>query len=362
MAPRSRALACPQLVLVALLLAQVLLQPGQCLPELTPVSEKRSFRSATGPTEAADNEKGPTKAADNDTRRYPDAEYSVVLSIESPKGKSGEVELRVQPKLAPAGARQFWNLVHAGFYDGACFFRVIPGFMAQVGIPPEPKRSEGWEKPIEDDAMGKGSNDRGFVTFATRGPNTRTYQIFFNTVANRFLDHQGFTPFAQVVSGMDVIDALFVTGEGAPQGAGPSQGRLVQKGNEYLKEGWPDVSCIRQAVVPTELPEPTKDSSAPQPAAGVRGDERGANPSATASAAGAAATRYKHAQPGAGMTRDKDDKGGRDDDPEALVFVSAEEQAHASWFSFLVKTFAFLLVCLCVRQAFAKEGSRDLEA
>ena len=191
---------------------------------------------------------------------------------------------------------------------------------------------------------------------------TRTYQIFFNTVANRFLDHQGFTPFAQVVSGMDVIDSLFVTGEGAPQGAGPSQGRLAQKGNAYLKEGWPDVSCIRLAVVLTEPPKlseppaaPAADaqrsgqegSSALQPAADGRGDERGAKPSAAASAADADAATRKHAQPGAGMTLDEDDDGDDHDDPEALVFVSAEEQAHASRFSFLafvLVIFAFLLV------------------
>jgi peptidyl-prolyl cis-trans isomerase A (cyclophilin A) len=296
---------------------------------------------------------------DNDTVRYPGpAGYRVVISIESPKGKSGTVELRSRPELAPTGAWQFWRLVRSGFYDGACFFRVIPGFMAQVGIPPDPKRSEGWEEPVKDDDMGKGSNDRGFVSFATRGPNTRTYQIFFNTVANRFLDHQGFTPFAEVVSGMDVIDALFVTGEGAPQGAGPSQGRLAQKGNAYLKEGWPDVSCIREAVVLTEPPEHSEPPSAPgsdsqqtgqedpnakRPAVTDRVDEQGAKKGVASGAA---------------------DIHGIDQEPERLAFVTAEEQAHASRFSFiafLVVTFAVLFICVRVRQVTGSE-SRDLEA
>ena len=81
---------------------------------------------------------------------------------------------------APNGADRFYNLVKNGFYDGARFFRVIDGFMAQFGINGDPKISAAWrEARIQDDPV-KQSNRRGFITYAMAGPNTRTSQLFIN--------------------------------------------------------------------------------------------------------------------------------------------------------------------------------------
>eukprot|EP00514_Thraustochytrium_sp_LLF1b_P010593 CAMPEP_0184549940 /NCGR_PEP_ID=MMETSP0199_2-20130426/12383_1 /TAXON_ID=1112570 /ORGANISM="Thraustochytrium sp., Strain LLF1b" /LENGTH=308 /DNA_ID=CAMNT_0026944691 /DNA_START=274 /DNA_END=1200 /DNA_ORIENTATION=+ len=176
-------------------------------------------------------------------------EYFVRMMISHASGETETVVLRVIPSWAPLGAEQFKKLVKAGFYNGACFFRVIKDFMAQVGIPASPATSTSWRNPIQDDSGGKTSNKRGHVTFATSGPNSRTFQIFFNYGNNQFLDRQGFTPFAKVESGMDVIDNIYVTGEGAPFGPGPSQGQLQREGNAYLKKNFPQLSCIRYAFI-----------------------------------------------------------------------------------------------------------------
>ena len=83
--------------------------------------------------------------------------------------------------------------------------------------------------------------------FATAGPNTRTTQIFVNTrdQGNAFLDRQGFSPFGQIIEGMDVVDRFYAGyGEGAPSGKGPNQGLIQAKGNDYLTSQYPKLSYI----------------------------------------------------------------------------------------------------------------------
>src|SRR5204863_347201 len=152
----------------------------------------------------------------------------------------GPVVIEVRREWAPNVADRFYNLVKNGFYDDTRFFRVISGFMVQFGINGDPKLSPAWRAArIPDDAV-KQSNKRGNITFATSGPNSRTTQVFINFKDNAGLDGQGFAPFGQVVSGMDVVDRLHAGyGEGAPSGRGPEQGRVQGEGNAYLKKDFP---------------------------------------------------------------------------------------------------------------------------
>ena len=54
------------------------------------------------------------------------------------------------------------------------------------------------------------SNTRGFVSFTRESsPNSRYTMIFINYKDNSYLDADGFAPFGQVVSGMDVADRLY---------------------------------------------------------------------------------------------------------------------------------------------------------
>ena len=151
---------------------------------------------------------------------------------------------------APQGADRFYNLVKNGFYNNARFFRVISGFMVQFGISGDPKLAAAWrEASIPDDPV-KQSNTRGMITFATRGPNTRTTQVFIDYADNSRLDGMGFAPFGQVVSGMNVVDALYSGyGEGAPRGQGPEQGRIQSEGNAYLTQAFPKLDYIKTATI-----------------------------------------------------------------------------------------------------------------
>jgi peptidyl-prolyl cis-trans isomerase A (cyclophilin A) len=162
----------------------------------------------------------------------------------------GVFVVQVNRDWAPNGADRFYNLVKNGFYDDTRFFRVISGFMVQFGINGDPKLSPTWRAArIPDDAV-KQSNKRGNITFATSGPNSRTTQVFINFKDNAGLDGQGFSPFGQVVSGMDVVDKLHAGyGEGAPSGRGPEQGRIQGEGNAYLKKDFPQLDFIKKASI-----------------------------------------------------------------------------------------------------------------
>ena len=117
---------------------------------------------------------------------------------------TGDFIVEVHREWAPIGAERFYQLVKSGFYDECRFFRVVPGFMVQFGINGDPGVQRQWENNITDDPVVK-SNTRGFVTFATSGPNSRTTQIFINFGDNESLDGQGFAPFGEVIEGMEKL-------------------------------------------------------------------------------------------------------------------------------------------------------------
>jgi peptidyl-prolyl cis-trans isomerase A (cyclophilin A) len=161
----------------------------------------------------------------------------------------GPVVIRVTRDWAPLGADRFYNLVKNGFYDGARFFRVLSGFMAQVGMNGEPSIQRVWSRANFNDDPVKQSNKRGFVTFAkTAAPNSRSTQFFINFGDNGFLDKQGFAPFGEVVEGMAVVDKLHTYGKDNV----PDQGRIINEGNAYLQKEYPQLDFIKKATIEPE--------------------------------------------------------------------------------------------------------------
>ena len=164
---------------------------------------------------------------------------------------AGDFVIEVKRDQAPIGADRFYNLVKIGFYDDTAFFRAIKGFMVQFGLHGQPAVNKVWRGAQIDDDPVKGSNKRGMLTFAKQNrPNTRTTQVFINFSNNKNLDGMGFAPFGTVVEGMDVVDKIHTGyGEGAPQGRGPSQGRIQSEGNAYLKKDFPELDFIKKASI-----------------------------------------------------------------------------------------------------------------
>jgi len=162
----------------------------------------------------------------------------------------GDFVVEVTRAWAPLGADRFYNLVKNHFFDGAAFFRVLPGFVAQFGLSARPEVSRVWASAtIKDDPVTQ-SNLTGYLTFATAGRNTRTTQLFINLADNQNLDGMGFAPFGKVVEGMDVVQQLYSGyGEGAPGGRGPDQGRITNEGKAYLDKNFPLLDSIKAAVI-----------------------------------------------------------------------------------------------------------------
>ncbi len=156
----------------------------------------------------------------------------------------GDFVIEVHRDWAPVGADRFHELVSKEFFNECGFFRVVPDFMVQFGINGDPKIQKDWrDAKIKDDKVTK-SNKKGYITFATSGPNSRTSQVFINFADNSFLDSQGFAPFGQVVEGMEVVEKI-----NAQYGERPDQGEIQERGNEYLKEAFPKLDFVKKATI-----------------------------------------------------------------------------------------------------------------
>ncbi len=178
------------------------------------------------------------------TEQAPDS-YTVRLET-----TQGEVLIDVDRSWSPNGADRFYNLVKIGFYEEVPFFRVIAGFMAQVGINGDPAVNAAWRPArIQDDPVIR-SNTRGMVTFAkSSAPDSRTVQIFFSFKDNSNLDAMGFSPFGEVRS-MKPIDKLYSGyGECQPRGQGPNQGSAQMQGMSYFKGEFPNLDYIVSASI-----------------------------------------------------------------------------------------------------------------
>lgn len=163
----------------------------------------------------------------------------------------GDFVIEVTRAWAPLGADRFYNLVKHGFFTNASFFRVVPGFVVQFGISADPKVSVAWETAnIKDDPV-SGHNKVGYITYAMGGPNTRTTQVFINLRDNSSLDSQGFAPFGQVTSGMDVVQQLYSGYGDLPEmgGRGPSEEAIAKGGKPYLDKNFPMLDSVQSATV-----------------------------------------------------------------------------------------------------------------
>ena len=169
----------------------------------------------------------------------------------------GAFSISVYREWAPKGADRFCQLVKNGFYDGAHVNRVVPGYIAQFGINPDPEVTAAWHGRSIDDDPARASNTPGRVAFAMTGPDTRSTQVYINLGDNARLDTEGFAPFGQVTDGMDVVERLYALyGEDAGSGMRHGrQGPIREQGAAWLFEHFPLLDYILRAEILPEAPQ-----------------------------------------------------------------------------------------------------------
>lgn len=122
----------------------------------------------------------------------------------------GMIELKLFCGEAPKTVENFAGLAKKGYYNGLIFHRVIDKFMIQGGDPTG--TGAGGEsiygKKFEDEISPKLKFDRaGLLAMANAGPNTNGSQFFITLVPTAWLNGHH-TIFGEVVSGMDVVNAI----------------------------------------------------------------------------------------------------------------------------------------------------------
>jgi peptidyl-prolyl cis-trans isomerase A (cyclophilin A) len=165
-------------------------------------------------------------------------------TFETSKGKFVVEAVR---DWAPLGVDRFYNLVRSGFFEDVRFFRVIPNFLVQFGIHGDPAISQAWLNARLPDEPNRQSNRRGTLTYVKADlPNSRTTQFFIHLRDNTSLDSQGFVPFARVIQGMEVVEAL---NSKYAEGLTDLQGKIYKEGNAFLTTRAPDLDYIKKATI-----------------------------------------------------------------------------------------------------------------
>jgi len=198
---------------------------------------------AVGAAALAQTKAGPNLLDPSTMKETAPATFTV--QVETTKGP---FTIKVTRAWAPNGADHFYNLVRAGFFTDAAFFRVLPGFMVQFGISARPEVSRIWANSnIQDDPV-KESNKRGMVTFAqTSARNSRSTQLFINYGDNSRLDADRFAPFGEVTKGMDVVDKI-----NSEYQERPDQTAMTNQGKAYLDKAFPRLDRIVSATIVTD--------------------------------------------------------------------------------------------------------------
>jgi len=154
----------------------------------------------------------------------------------------GDITLQLDSVRAPKSVANILHYAREKHYDNTVFYRVAHGFVIQMGSFDANGKGRGIHPgPVSLEANNGLSNLRGTVAMArAEEPDSATAEFFINLADNLPLDHKtddpgnstGYAVFGQVLSGMDVVDAIgqVPTGDNGPMpGQAPVTPIIVKK-------------------------------------------------------------------------------------------------------------------------------------
>ena len=177
----------------------------------------------------------------------------------------GDITLQLDAVRAPKTVKTILRYVREKHYDGTVFYRVQKGFVDQMGSWEANLKGRGIVKPdvVPLEANNGLSNIRGTIALARAdAPDSGGAEFFINVGDNSFaLDQNpndkenttGFAVFGQVISDMDVADAINVVPVG-DNGPMPGQAPI-------------DPILIKKVSIIGEVEKPVRRAVAAKPAA-----------------------------------------------------------------------------------------------
>jgi peptidyl-prolyl cis-trans isomerase A (cyclophilin A) len=177
----------------------------------------------------------------------------------------GDITLQLDSVRAPKNVASVLRYVRDRHYDGTVFYRVVKGFVIQMGSWDANVKGRPGHTPSPLEANNGLSNLRGTVALAHGADLMASADFFINLSDNTPLDHSkedlgnttGFTVFGHVASGMDVVDAISavpVGDHGPMPGQAPVDPVLIKKVSVV---GEPEPAA-KAAVAKTPAPKKKK--------------------------------------------------------------------------------------------------------
>ncbi len=145
----------------------------------------------------------------------------------------GDITLEVNLARAPVTAATFLRYVDQRRYDGATFYRAMPGGpgrgLIQAGVDHRRRLPPIAHEPTSRTGL---SHVDGAVSIARDAPGTATADITFMLGNMTYLDaggvdRDGYAVFARVVDGMDVVRRIHAAPTAPTEGEGAMRGQML---------------------------------------------------------------------------------------------------------------------------------------